>query len=109
MRMSGRVVLTIGMLGLFGCGGSEPENSTVADIEACLYNESAPGAEVTSKKGDLDLIAEAAGDGGVAVHWSKNEVNIAVERSSSDAEQRRTTKSSPATTLGTGSSKRARS
>jgi hypothetical protein len=71
------------------CGGSSGSGDSTksgAEIFDCL-NAQAGSAKVSDQKDDLDLLAQAAGDRGIAVNWDKNELNLAVERSEQDAKQ----------------------
>jgi hypothetical protein len=68
-----------------GCGGSSGSSSqSGARILSCLQ-ERYPSA--SDAEDDLDYIAQAAGDKGIAVEFPRNSVDIAVERSEADAKQ----------------------
>jgi hypothetical protein len=79
------IALGVAVLALAGCGGGDGSNVTASDLAACLRDQA--GIEsVSTAEDDLDAIAADAGDGGVYVEWPRNSANIAVERSSSDAD-----------------------
>jgi hypothetical protein len=85
IRIAGLMLLVVAA----GCGGggSAGGSQRVTDVNAldsCLVRK---GLQASTKKADLDLIAEDAGIGGVqVVSPGGQELNIAVERSESDAE-----------------------
>jgi hypothetical protein len=69
-----------------GCGGGGTEEKSFAQVRDCMTKNPPSGYEVSTKKDDLDLISQAAGQGGLAFTSDKQEVQISVERSASDAD-----------------------
>lgn len=88
---STNAIICIGAAGLIlavwfvGFRGGDDDSSSGTAIFACL--EQHYEGRVSDEPDDLDYVAQDAGDKGIHVDFERNSLNIAVERSESDAEQ----------------------
>lgn len=69
-----------------GCGGTSTSNHDFAAVSSCV-TDGAAAAGLENAPDGLDLIAEKAGEGAVALKGDAQEVQVVVERSSGDADK----------------------
>jgi hypothetical protein len=77
-------IAIVGLLGACGGGDEQPPTADVQRLATCLRGKGF--SAVTTSESKLDKIAAGAGVGGVQFLADSNEIQIAAERSESDAE-----------------------
>lgn len=88
MKVLRRSATMLGVLLIAGCGGDDATQTPPAsgqEIFACLRDRFPARASDANER--LDYIAQAAGDKGIRVTFERNDLNVAVERSESDAKR----------------------
>ena len=83
-----KTVLVAGLLATVGCGSGGSSTHDYSAVSACL-DERAIGAgfSPSSDPDDFDLIAEKAGVGAIALIGQRQNIQVVVERTGSDAER----------------------
>lgn len=89
MRKARAVLLVVALLVGTGCGSSSGSPMhDYAEIEKCLNDWAGDSGLTASTDSDrLDSISANAGQGAIALHGDRQEVQVSVERSGSDAKQ----------------------